>query len=118
MSVKGKFILITGRTSKQGRALHLGKDSPEYVEEVSTLEMNELDMEEMGLKDGDEVRVRTKEGEVLVRCRRSDALPRGIIFMPYGLPANALIGADTGGTGMPDSKGIEAEIEVASEAKE
>ncbi|HDN80909.1 MAG: formylmethanofuran dehydrogenase [Chloroflexi bacterium] len=106
----GKFILITGRTSKQGRALHTGKDSPEYLEEVSTLEMNEADMEEMGLKDGDEVRVRSKEGEITVRCRRSDSLPRGIIFIPYGPPANTLIGVDTDGTGMPDSKGIEVEI--------
>ena len=111
MSTK-KFILITGRTSKQGRALHLGKGSPEYAEEVSTLEINGLDMEEMGLGGGDEVRVRTGAGEALIRCRRSDALPRGLVFMPYGPPANALIGADTGGTGTPDSKGIEIEIEI------
>ncbi len=106
-----KFVLITGRTSKQGRALHLGKDSPEYLEEVSALEMNERDMAEMGLRDGDEVRARTGEGEVSLRCRRSDALPRGLVFIPYGPPANALIGADTGGTGMPGAKGMVVEIE-------
>ena len=106
-----KFVLITGRTSKQGRALHLGKDSPEYLEEVSALEMNERDMAEMGLRDGDEVRARTREGEVSLRCRRSDALPRGLVFIPYGPPANVLIGADTGGTGMPGAKGMVVEIE-------
>lgn len=106
-----KFVLITGRTSKQGRALHLGKDSPEYLEEVSALEMNERDMAEMGLRDGDEVRARTGESEVSLRCRRSDALPRGLVFIPYGPPANALIGADTGGTGMPGAKGMVVEIE-------
>jgi len=106
-----RFILITGRTSKQGRALHLGKDSPQYREEVSALEMNELDMAEMGLKDGDEVLARTEEGEVTLRCRRSEALPRGLVFISYGPPANALIGADTGGTGMPKAKGLEVEIE-------
>jgi len=80
-------------------------------EEVSALEMNELDMAEMGLKDGDEVLARTEEGEVTLRCRRSEALPRGLVFISYGPPANALIGADTGGTGMPKAKGLEVEIE-------
>jgi formylmethanofuran dehydrogenase subunit D len=106
------FILITGRTLKQGRTLHLGKDSPEYMDEVSTLEMSEKDMERMDLQDGEEVRAKAEHGETTLRCKKSDALPQGVVFMPYGPPANALIGPDTGGTGTPDSKGIEVEIEV------
>ena len=105
-----KLYFISGRTAKQGRFLHLGKNSPQYLEEISTLEMNEIDMQGMDLKDGDEVHVRTSEGEVLARCRRSEALPRGLIFMPYGELVNALISADTGGTGMPDLKVVEVEI--------
>ncbi len=105
-----KFTLISGRTTKQGRALHRGKDSPEYLAEVSTLEMNGEDLEEMELGEGEEVHVRSPEGQVILYLRKSDELPRGVLFMPYGLPANILISADTRGTGMPSSKGIEVEI--------
>ena len=112
MIIGEKFILITGRTLKQGRTLHLGKDSPEYTDEVSTVEMNEQDMERMGLREGEEVRAKTEHGETTLRCRKSDALPQGVVFMPYGPPANVLIGPDTGGTGTPDSKGIEIELEA------
>jgi len=107
-----RFILITGRTLKQGRALHLGKDSPEYAAEVSVVEMNKQDMERIGLQDGEQVQARTEHGKVALRCRASDALPQGVVFMPYGPPANVLIGPETGGTGTPDSKGIEIELEA------
>ncbi len=106
-----KYILITGRTLEQGRTIHLGKDSPEYLDEVSTVEMSKPDMERMGLRDGEKVRIRTEQGDTILRCRKSSALPQGVVFMPYGPPANILIGPDTGGTGMPDFKNIEVEIE-------
>jgi formylmethanofuran dehydrogenase subunit D len=114
---KDKFLLITGRSFKQGVALQLGKDSPEYIDEVSTVEMNKDDMEQMGLQDGEPINLRTEHGEVIVRCRNSAALPQRILFMSYGPPANILIGPDTGSTGMPDFKGIKAEIEITSRTK-
>ncbi len=114
MSTREEFILITGRTLKQGLALILGKESPEYIDEVSMVEMNKENMEQMGLQDGRQVRLGTEYGKITVRCRSSTALPQGVLFMPYGPPANILIGPDTGSTGMPDSKGIEVEIEIIS----
>ncbi|MCX6000400.1 MAG: formylmethanofuran dehydrogenase [Chloroflexi bacterium] len=93
-------------------ALHTGKDSPEYTDEVSTVEVSKEDMEQMGLQDGEQVRLRTERGEITIRCRTSAALPQGVVFMPYGPPANTLIGTDTGSTGMPDAKGIEVELEM------
>ena len=105
-----QFILITGRSLKQGLALQLGKDSPEYTDEVSMVEMNKENMEQMGLQDGGQVQLRTEHGEVTVRCQSSAALPQGMLFMPYGPRANTLIGPGTGGTGIPDSKGIEVEM--------
>lgn len=94
--------------------LQLGKHSPEYTNEVSTVEMNKENMEQMGLQNGEQVHLRTEHGGVTVRCRSSVALPQGVLFMPYGPPANILIGPDTGSTGMPDSKGIEVEAEIIS----
>jgi len=107
-----RFVFITGRTLKQGLALQLGKDSPEYADEVSMVEMNREDVEQMGLQDGRQVQLRTEHGKITVRCRSSAALPQGILFMPYGPKANTLIGPNTGGMGTPDSKGIEVELEM------
>ena len=112
MSAREEFILITGRNLKQGLALVLGKHSPEYIDEVSMVEMNKENMEQMGLEDGRQVRLGTEYGKITVRCRNSAALPQGVIFMPYGPPANTLIGPDTGSTGTPDSKGIKVEMET------
>jgi len=105
-----KLILITGRTIKQGEALHKGKDSDEYRQATGFVEMGHLDRENLGVEEGQRVRVRTAFGEAELELREGN-LPEGMIFVPLGPAANALIGVETRGTGMPDSKGLEAEVE-------
>ncbi len=105
-----EFILITGRTARQGEALHIGKDSDEYRRATGLVEMGCPDRERLGIEEGQRVRVRTAFGEAELELRESD-LPEGMIFVPMGPAANTLIGAETRGTGMPDSKGLEAEVE-------
>jgi len=104
-----KVILISGRTTKQGTSLEMGKTSEEYHDNVALIMMNENDMKKIGVKEGEHVEVRTKFGSAVVRCKES-RIDSGIAFMPYGPWANMVIGADTGGTGMPDSKGVKATI--------
>lgn len=106
------LILITGRSTTQGKSLHLGKESREFLDEVLAVQMNPEDMEKRGLQDGAEVLVRSAYGEMRGRCRKAD-LPPGMVFISYSYFCNQLIGGDTGGTGMPDSKGIRVEVEVA-----
>ncbi|MEE9153352.1 MAG: molybdopterin dinucleotide binding domain-containing protein [candidate division NC10 bacterium] len=103
------FVLITGRSTKQGRTIHLGKDAKEYIEEISTAEMNPVDMEALQVKDGDRVRLSTKHGSSVVRCKKG-TVPPGLLFVAYGRFVNTLVGPDTQGTGMPDSKGFEVEV--------
>ena len=43
------FILIPGRTSRQGTTLNEGKFTASYVDETSTLMMNSTDMARLGL---------------------------------------------------------------------
>jgi formylmethanofuran dehydrogenase subunit D len=105
-----RFILITGRTTRQGAALHKGKDSDEYRQATGFVEVSGSDRERLGIEEGQRVRVCTAFGQVQLELRESD-LPEGIIFVPMGPAANALIGSETRGTGMPDSKGLEAEVE-------
>ena len=105
-----EFILITGRTAKQGAALHKGKDSDEYRQATGFVAMSRADRERLGVEEGQRVRVRTAFGETELELR-GEELPPGILFVPMGPAANTLIAAETRGTGMPDSKGLEAEVE-------
>lgn len=105
-----EFILITGRTAKQGAALHKGKDSDEYRQATGFVEMGSEDRERLGVEAGRRVRVRTVFGETELELREGQ-LPSGVIFVLMGPAANTLIAAETQGTGMPDSKGLKAEVE-------
>jgi formylmethanofuran dehydrogenase subunit D len=107
------FILIPGRTSRQGTTLNEGKLTKGYVEETSTLQMNPDDMARLGLKNGDRVRLRSEQGQVELPCLGAKAgeLPSGLLFMAYGDLSSRLMGGDTHGTGMPNSKGIDVELE-------
>jgi formylmethanofuran dehydrogenase subunit D len=40
-----------------------------------------------------------------------EKLPDGIAFMAFGSTINQLVGSETYSTGMPDTKGIEVELE-------
>ena len=105
-----RFTLITGRTTKQGRSIHLGKEAPEFLEEISTLQMNAKDIEALELQDGDQVRLKTPYGSTVVKFKKGD-IPQGLVFIAYGGFINSLIGSDTQATGMPNSKGVEVEVE-------
>jgi formylmethanofuran dehydrogenase subunit D len=107
------FILIPGRTSRQGTALNEGKFTPGYVDEISTLLMSPKDMARLGLKAGDRVRLRSEQGEIELPCQAAKAgeLPAGVLFLPYGDLSSRLMGGDTHGTGMPNSKSFDVELE-------
>lgn len=108
------MTLIGGRSSRQGTSLCAGKLGAEYIEVSSTLEMNADDMARLGLKDNDSVRLRSADGEIVVRCKGKPAkdLPAGLLFIAYGPLSSALMGSETAGSGMPMSKNIEVEVEA------
>jgi formylmethanofuran dehydrogenase subunit D len=109
-------ILNSGRTSQQGVGLELGKISDEYFESVSYIELSPEDADSLNIKAGDNIKVETNYGSVVVSTKVSKKLNAGESFFPYGLWANQVIGTDTEGTGMPLYKGIEAKI-TASKKK-
>lgn len=108
------FVLIPGRTSKQGTTLNEGKATDGYVQETSTLLMSPEDMTRIGLTEGQCVRVTSPQGSIQLPCKtgRKQELPAGVIFMAYGPASSQLMGGDTHGTGMPDSKGLDVTVEV------
>jgi formylmethanofuran dehydrogenase subunit D len=107
-----EFILIPGRTSRQGTTLNEGKYTDGYIEEINTLLMNPQDMQRLGIADGDAVRMWNEVGEVVVPCKSGkDELPAGLLFISYGDASCRLMGGETHGSGMPDSKGLDVLLE-------
>lgn len=113
MSMKRQFILIPGRTSRQGTALNEGKYSDEYLDETGTLQVPPEDMREMNLAEGDRVRVWNEIGEITVpiKASKGDELPTGMLFISYGPQSCRLMSSETHGSGMPDSKGMDVWLE-------
>ena len=108
------FILVPGRTSKQGCGISEGKFGENYQNEIMTLQMAPPDMKRLGLANGDQVRLTSGHGrvDVSVAAAKGDELPAGLLFIAYGDLSSRLMGGDTHGSGMPTSKGIDVELEV------
>jgi formylmethanofuran dehydrogenase subunit D len=110
----GPFILIPGRTARQGCGISEGKFGASYQEETNVLLVSAEDMQRLHLANGDRVRLTSPQGqvEVPVVSAKPDELPAGLLFIPYGDLSSRLMGGDTHGSGMPTSKGIDVELEV------
>ena len=108
------FILIPGRTSKQGCGISEGKFAESYQSEINTLQVAPQDMQRLELAKGDRVRLKSEFGEIEVAVTeaKGDELPPGILFIAYGDLSSRLMGGDTHGSGMPTSKGLDVEMEV------
>ena len=107
------FILIPGRTSRQGCGISEGKFKEGYRSETETLQVAPADMQRLGLKEKDRVRLTSEWGqiEVAVAAAKADELPPGLLFIAYGDLSSRLMGADTHGSGIPTSKGLDVILE-------
>lgn len=111
---KLKVTLITGRTIDQGVGKERGKGSKEYFDYAAVCFIDVVDMKKLGIKNGDNVRVTSKFGSVIVRSiKQPRGANPGMIFIPCGSWANVVCGDDTFTMGMPLFKGFPAEIEPA-----
>jgi formylmethanofuran dehydrogenase subunit D len=107
------FILIPGRTSKQGCGISEGKFGAGYQSEINSLQVSAEDFRRLGLQEGEKVRVTSEFGriEIAVTAAKADELPAGLLFMAYGDLSSRLMGGDTHGSGMPTSKGLDVTLE-------
>jgi formylmethanofuran dehydrogenase subunit D len=113
-----EVTVISGRSLSQARSRELGKFSEEYSRSVAVCELDPDDMAELGVLDGDNVRVKTEFGEVILRGSISRQAPhKRVVFIPYGAWASMLFGTATHTSGMPTLKGVKATIERAAETK-
>jgi formylmethanofuran dehydrogenase subunit D len=113
---KLQVTLLTGRTIDQGVGKERGKASEEYFESVAVCYLDPEDVKKLGIKEKSNVLVSTEHGSVVVKALKSLRAPHsGIIFIPYGPWANAVIDPETDGIGMPSFKGIPAEVEPSKD---
>lgn len=112
------FILIPGRTSRQGCGISEGKFNETYQQETRVLQVAPQDMKRLGLEDRQRVRLTSEFGsiEVEVTAASGDELPPGLLFIAYGDLSSRLMGGDTHGSGMPTSKGLDVELEILDPA--
>jgi formylmethanofuran dehydrogenase subunit D len=107
-----RVILLTGRTIEQGVGREFGKSSEEYAESVSICFVDSEDLHALGIKEDSNVSVSTAFGSVILTAVKSPRGPhKGVVFIPYGPWANAIVDPSTDSIGMPSLKGIPAEIE-------
>lgn len=108
--------VLSGRTLRQGVGKEAGKNSERYRTSVSICEMNSEDITSLSIKAGENVKVTSAHGSVVLKSVSSNQLTKpGMIFIPYGLYANKLFNETTGGSGMPTFKGEPAVVESAIE---
>jgi formylmethanofuran dehydrogenase subunit D len=111
------FILNTGRTIWQGQAIESGKDLQMYVDAAAVCNMNRNQMEELGVKDGDNIEVVSQYGDVVVKVvTAKEELPDVMIYIPMGPWANRVIRPNTDSTATPSFKNIPVEINPTDEA--
>jgi formylmethanofuran dehydrogenase subunit D len=111
---KQQVILLTGRTIEQGVGKEQGKASKEYADSVSVCYLDPEDLKKLGIKEKTNILVTTRHGAVVVKALKSLRGPHaGVIFIPYGPWANAVVDPETDSIGMPSLKGIPAEIQPA-----
>lgn len=111
-----KFILNTGRTIRQGKYIE-NKLSQGYAEETSRCHIHPLDLLDLGVEEGENILVTNDIGEVVLVAVSDEGLPKGMVFVSYGIHCNSVISACTHGTGMPDYKIHEVEIVPTSEKR-
>ncbi|MCX8171706.1 MAG: tRNA CCA-pyrophosphorylase [Candidatus Bathyarchaeota archaeon] len=107
-----EFTLVTGRTIDQGCTKEHAKLSDEYKEYVALCEMHPEDMRRLNVKEGDNVKITTSVGSIVVKAKMSRRIrDQGIIFIPFGPWINMILPSETDGTGMPPMKGFKARVE-------
>jgi len=115
-NIKLRVTLLTGRTIEQGVGKERGKASKDYMESVSVCCMDPEDLKKLGIKEKTNVLVSTDYGSIVVKAVKSLRAPHpGVIFIPYGPWANALVNPETHSIGMPSFKGIPACVEPAAD---
>jgi predicted molibdopterin-dependent oxidoreductase YjgC len=92
------MILTTGRTLFHFHTGTLTRRSPTLNELLSEgyVEVNPTDAEKLEISEGEMVKVKSRRGEIVIKARVSEVVPKGVVFIPFHFreaAANALTNA-------------------------
>ncbi len=104
-----RVFITSGRTIAQGKELYY-KDTPAYSHETGRCFIHPFDLLELGAEEGDSLLLSTVAGEEVFSATPSEDLVPGTVFIPCGPHANAILHAETRGTGAPDYKWLEGSV--------
>jgi formate dehydrogenase major subunit len=79
------LVLTTGRLLFHYHTGTMTRRSPSLVREIDRafVEVNPADASELGIRDGEVVRVSSRRGSVEVDAKVTDKVGKGVIFMPF-----------------------------------
>jgi formate dehydrogenase major subunit len=79
------FILTTGRQLEHWHTGSMTRRATvlDAIEPGATAAVSRGTLEKLGLKPGDMIRVSTRRGEVELASRQDDAIPDGVVFIPF-----------------------------------
>lgn len=112
-----EYELSTGRTVWQGEAIEAGKNLEMYKKAAAVCFMNKEDMERDGFEEGENVKVISEYGEVVVKVYpTTQEMFERHVFIPMGPWANLVVKPHTESTAMPSFKGpLKVKIEKTDE---
>ncbi len=118
----GKFLkspefdirITTYRDIFQVEALESDRFGEEYMRLSAAITMSRIDMQRMGIKEGNRVRLYNNYGSIVVEATESKREePGGLAFMVNSPWSNALVSAEWGS--IPRFKNINAKIQLSKE---
>ena len=114
-----KLKIVTYRDIFQNKALIEDRFGEEYIAKSALIKLDSVDLKNLSLKKGETVILKNSFGKVVVKAEASDSETphRGIAYMPNSPWSNRLVSAETGGTGVPRFKEIEATVVSAKGEK-
>jgi len=79
------MLLTTGRSFVHYHSGSMTRVSPTLHHELpeAYMELNPVDARTMGIKEGEQVKVSSRRGEIKIKARVSRKVDRGVVFIPF-----------------------------------
>jgi len=114
------YFLTTGRVHFHYHTGTMSRRSPTLNREMAgpVADINPLDAESLGISERDMLRVSSRRGEVKIRARLTETVPKGTVFIPFNFQesaANALTNSDRDAISkIPEFKVCAVKVEKAA----
>ena len=79
------MILTTGRLLEHWHTGSMTRRATvlDHIEPEAIVSMNRWDMKRMNIEPGDQVKVKTKRGMIVIKVRSDKEIPEGMVFIPF-----------------------------------